>query len=234
MKKLKIFGGFITIIILILVMFVANMFREMKIQMNNTDPKYWQSEVDKIISDNPPENVDIVLYGSSSPRMWPEYETDFSDYKIVNTSFGGSKVNDNIYYYQELVEEYDPEVIIYWGGTNNINGSEVSQTGKETFEEFKKLHYEIINDGREMIFIPINPTKSRANQWQEANQYNNLVKEYAKSNENLEYIDLTNELSGEEEVYNEEYLRFDGLHLNELGYQIVKDMVIPVVNEKLN
>ncbi len=233
MKKLKVFLRIIAVLLLIFGMFFVYMLNKMKAQMENTEPSYWEKEVVKLIENNPKRDVDIVIYGSSSPRMWPNYEKDFAKYEVVNTSFGGSKINDNEYYYNDLVAIYNPEILIYWGGTNNINGGNKTMSGAETYEQFQKLYEKVQKDNIKLIFIPVNPTKSRESVWHEAEEYNNLVKELAQINHGLTYIDIDNKLSGENKIYNADYLSFDGLHLNDEGYQIIKNLVIPAV-ENIN
>ncbi len=233
MKKLRVFLIIIITLLIIFGIFASYMLNKMKAQMENTDPGYWEKDVVKLIEANPKRDVDIVIYGSSSPRMWPNYQEDFAKYEVVNTSFGGSKVYDNEYYYQDLVKIYNPEVLIYWGGTNNINGGDKTMSGADTYAQFLKLYELVRNDGIELIFIPINPTKARMSVWDDAMEYNNLVKDFAAQTPGLTYVDIDGKLSGKSEIYNADYLSFDGLHLNDEGYQIVKNLVIPIV-ESIN
>lgn len=216
---------------------IYNGYQDMLDQMENEDPTYWTSDVDALDAKySTSDDVDIVLTGSSSPRKWETYQEDFAPYSIVDTGFGGSKVADSTYWYDDTIGQYNPEVIVFWAGTNDIHGmSDESKTGEETFELFTQF-YETAkskNPDVSVVFIPVNPTKARDKVWDQANEYNQLVANMATTTDDLYYVDVTDALM-KDGTYNPDYLQNDGLHLNEQGYSILSDYTMPVVEEALN
>ncbi|QWB96516.1 hypothetical protein KHQ89_03565 [Mycoplasmatota bacterium] len=88
--------------------------------MINTS-EFWKREVLEIEERNEEKkDIDIVFYGSSSIRMWYTLSDDFSDYKLLNHGFGGSKLKDAIYFYDRLIKPYNPRLVVCYSGTNNI------------------------------------------------------------------------------------------------------------------
>ncbi len=209
------------------------MYRSMQNQLANTDPSYWDDDIQKLNEQyEDVSDVDIVLTGSSSARMWETYEEDFSDYEIVNTGFGGCKVADITAHYNDVIKRYSPEIVIFWAGTNNINGmTDNSMSGEDTYKEFE-IFYELVTEKApetQIVFLPISPSKSRWEVWNEAEVFNNSIKKLATQEENLHYVDVTNQLLTDGE-YNKDYLKFDGLHLNEEGYDIIIDETLNIVD----
>ena len=234
--KFKVLIGFLSII-LILGFVVGFMFLKMQSQSKNEDPLYWEKDIEKILEryDEIPD-VDIVFIGSSSIRKWESLEEDFSGYSVVNHGFGGSKVADSTYWYDELVTPFNPEVVVIFSGTNDINGIEGnSKTGQEVFElvvDFVEYSLQE-NPSVEVYYISISPTKARWDVWDEAKIANDLIKAYADITDMFTFIDTTDELllNGEP---NSNLFVFDGLHLNDDGYEIWANIIKPIVTETID
>lgn len=238
-KKILITIAVIAVVLVLLVKFVAmpKLQAWSEAQNNNEDPTFWSEDVSGLNETYATSgDVDIVLTGSSSPRKWETYVEDFGDYSIVNTGFGGCKVADVTYYYDDVVAKYTPEVVVFWAGTNDIHGTnDNSKSGQETYEKFVEFYEtsQASNPDVKIVFIPINPTKMRESVWTDANDYNQLVSTLAETEENLFYVDVTEALMVDG-TYDEQYLSFDGLHLNEQGYKVIKEYTLPVVEEAIS
>ena len=236
MSKMKITLIILAVILIITTAFGVKFYFAMQKMSSNEDPTYWEkdiTEIEKRYEEIP--DVDIVFIGSSSIRKWVTLEEDFSEYTVVNHGFGGSKVADSTYFYDRLITPFNPEVIVIFAGTNDINGTEWSKTGLEVFELFK-LFYEksqLENPDVYVYYISISPTKARWSVWEDANEANDLIKAYALTQDKLVFIDTTDDLL-KNGVPNKDILSFDGLHLNEEGYDIWATIIKPIVTEVLN
>lgn len=230
-------GIIVLVIIAILAVFVGIMFINMQKQMRNENPQYWEKDVSNIEGryENTPD-VDIVFVGSSSIRKWETLDSDFSEYSVVNHGFGGSKVADTTYYFNRLVTLFNPEAVVIFTGTNDINGVEgTSKTGDEVFELVKELYIKSQEElaGIPVYYISISPTKSRWKVWDDANRANQLIKEYAETQEFLIFIDTTDELMSDGKP-NDDLFTGDGLHLNSEGYELWTSIIKPIVINNLN
>ena len=212
------------------------MYSSMVIQMNNTDSTYWEKDINKIEARyEVNEEVDIVFIGSSSIRKWESLESDFSEYQILNHGFGGSKVADSTYYFDRLITPFNPKVIVFFAGTNNIHGmTKMSDKAEKVFEDVRVFYEKsshVLPD-TPVYYISISPTKSRWNVWLEADKANNLIKEYTETQENFTFIDTTDDLL-KNGYPNETLYQSDGLHLNEEGYALWAEIIKPIVTEAI-
>lgn len=230
---------FITVGVLLIIMIVTMgvMFMKMLQQMNNTDPTFWEKDIQKIEDRyEHPKDVDIVFIGSSSIRKWETLAEDFSGYDVVNHGFGGSKVADSTYYYDRLVTPFSPEAIVFFAGTNNIHGmTDSSDTGEAVFEAVKAFFEKSVEEmpDVEVYYISISPTKARWSVWEEADKANQLIKAYAEVTDGFTMIDTT-EVLLKDGAPNEDILVGDGLHLNEKGYEIWTSLIKPIVTENID
>ena len=227
----------IGIVVVLTVLFLSFM-SMMKKQSANEDPTYWEKDIKKIEAryEGKKPNVDMVFIGSSSIRKWVSLESDMAPYKVVNHGFGGSKVQDSTYYYDRLVTPFKPEVIVFFAGTNDINGIEgISKSGEEVFEKVKEFYEksQSILPDVPVYYISISPTKARWKAWEDAKTANELIEEYANTQKMLTMIDTTDELLNGEGLPNEELFVFDKLHLNEEGYKLWNSIIRPIVTESM-
>ncbi len=71
-----------------------------------------------------PATGQILLYGSSSMRLWNNYAQDLSGYRVVNRGFGGSEMSDAIYFFDRVVLPLRPSLILLYEGDNDISNGE--------------------------------------------------------------------------------------------------------------
>ncbi|UCG48928.1 MAG: hypothetical protein JSU94_03925, partial [Phycisphaerales bacterium] len=63
---------------------------------------------------------DAVLFvGSSSIRMWAT-RNYFAGLPVINRGFGGSQISDVNYYAKRIVLKYEPQVIVFYAGDNDV------------------------------------------------------------------------------------------------------------------
>lgn len=62
----------------------------------------------------------VLFYGSSSIRLWPQIETDFPEYDIMNQAFGGSTIAACCWFFKRLIPQYQPDAIVFYAGDNDL------------------------------------------------------------------------------------------------------------------
>ena len=67
------------------------------------------------------EQPRLVLLGSSSFRFWPETDTVFSHFEVVNAGFGGSCFQDVWRLRDTLVYALNPDVLMIYEGDNDLH-----------------------------------------------------------------------------------------------------------------
>src|SRR5258706_12550116 len=67
----------------------------------------------------PPANP-ILFIGSSSFTFWSNLKESFPGYAILNRAFGGSTLEDQLFYFKEIVPKYHPKQIVIYCGENDL------------------------------------------------------------------------------------------------------------------
>ena len=76
----------------------------------------------------PPENA-IVCYGSSSMRGWHDsISVDLAPLTLIPRGFGGSNMNDALYYSERMILNYKPRALLLYEGDNDIGDDIISAT----------------------------------------------------------------------------------------------------------
>src|SRR5512136_2002320 len=149
------------------------------------DPLAWESAIRKFEARDrrqpPPANV-IVFTGSSSITFWASLEQDMAPLPVINRGFGGSRIDDVVYYADRIVIPYHPRATVLFAGTNDIAGPK-PKTAQEVFAGY--LAFIHIVDAAlpetPIYYISITPTPSRWRYWPIVSEANCLIKAYTES-----------------------------------------------------
>jgi len=174
--------------------------------------------------------ADAVLFvGSSSIRLWPSREC-FPDLPVINRGFGGSQISDVNYYAKRIVLHYEPEVIVFYAGDNDIAGG---KSAGQVFDDYKKF-LTLVHDklpATRIIFVGIKPSGSRWSLWPVMNEANMMIKDYCGRDGRLFYFDSAKPLLGDDGRPRGELFLKDKLHLNAKGYAAWTRALRPVLME---
>jgi len=83
-----------------------------------------ENDIQNKLKQYPPEKNGILFYGSSTMKNWRANDMCYkhmAPMKITNTGFGGSTAEEALYNYYRLVKPFNPGVIVYYEGANDIN-----------------------------------------------------------------------------------------------------------------
>jgi lysophospholipase L1-like esterase len=173
----------------------------------------------------------ILFVGSSSIRMWPTREC-FEDLAVINRGFGGSQISDVNYYATRIVLRYEPKVIVFYAGDNDIAAGESAEQVVEDYTAFiRKVHEKLPNT--RIIFISIKPSGSRWSLWPVMSQANRMIEGLSEKDRRLYYFDAATPLLNREGKPNLDLFLNDRLHLNPKGYKIWTRLLRPVLQEAL-
>ncbi len=189
------------------------------------------SKQDKI---NFPEPGSIVFTGSSVIKFWKTIEKDLFPFYVLNRGLAGAKINEIVYWVDELVIKYKPKAVVLYAGSNDIQGNKprTSTQVLQGFIEFSnKIHKSI--PGLPVIFLPIipSPAKTRWKNWSEIQKANSLIKEYCETNDFLIYIDNTIEFVDSNGIPKESLFKKDKIHLNDNGYKVWSHSLRPFLKK---
>jgi len=175
-----------------------------------------------------------IFYGSSSIRLWDSLNEDFKDYRPVNLGFGGSTLAACVWYFDRLVGPFHPQSIIVYAGDNDLGDG---RHPEEVFIFFRQL----VACSRQrfgdipLAFISIKPSITRWNILDSIRYTNKIIEdEIRRQGGNLHFINVYNRMTDNAGYPKREFMDPDGLHINEKGYALWKEIILPYVSSTSN
>ena len=167
-----------------------------------------------------------ALYvGSSSIRMWNLSES-FPEHSTINRGFGGSHMEDSVYYVQPLVLKHAPRVVVVYAGDNDINDRKLPATVLSDYKEFVMRVHEKLPATR-IVYIAIKPSLKRWALIDKMREANQLIKQFSAADSRLAFVDVDLPMLGNDSTPRPELFQEDGLHLSAEGYALWTKLVRP-------
>jgi lysophospholipase L1-like esterase len=192
----------------------------------------WEKEIAAIEqrdAEREPAAGGVVFVGSSSIRLW-DLDKNFADRGFANHGFGGSTIADSAHFLDRLVLRLKPNTIVLYAGDNDLaNGLSPEQVHAD-FQAFVKRVREKLPEAK-IAFIAIKPSPSRLALLEKQREANRLIEEAIAKDDRLVFVDIFTPMLNEEGKPREEFFVDDKLHLNEAGYELWKERLLPVLGE---
>ena len=199
-------------------------------QVADPDPLRYASAFEEFAEwdakNSTPENA-ILFVGSSSIVRWNSAES-FPDLPVINRGFGGSQASDALHWVEKAVLEYDPAVVVYYEGDNDVSAG---KKARQIFEDMRGFAQAVLAHDRstQIVFISVKPSLSRWATWGEMQATNDLLRQYTLESPNLHFVDVAAPMLGEGGEPIPELFVSDGLHMTPAGYDVWNRVVGPVL-----
>jgi lysophospholipase L1-like esterase len=178
---------------------------------------------------NKPPQGGILFVGSSSIRLW-NLSKSFPEAKAINRGFGGSEIADSIHFADRIVMPHQPRKVFLYAGDNDISkGKSAKVVARDYLDFVKVVHGKLPKT--EIYFIAIKPSIKRWNLVGEMREANEMIKAECNKNELLGYVDIDTPMIGSDGMPRPELFAKDGLHLNEVGYEVWSKVVEPFLEK---
>ncbi|MGF1573464.1 MAG: GDSL-type esterase/lipase family protein [Sumerlaeia bacterium] len=211
---------------------VVNQFRSALLDVPYPDPARYQPDIDLYLKQDQvemPTAGGILAIGSSNMLNWQAtIQQDLAPLHIVPRAFGGSMMNDYVYFFPSIVLPYKPRAILLYGGSNDLAHGVFPETVVERFKEFISLIHQHLPECRVYVLGPI-PSPSREEFRARTDHLNNLLREECSENSLLAFIDVTTPLLDDAGKAKAVYFVEDQLHLNQVGYKLWANTIRPVL-----
>ena len=191
----------------------------------------FQCEVRQLIAkrtSNPPSKQGIVFIGSSIIRLWKTLSADMSPLPVINQGFGGSKTWEVLNYSNELVIPYEPRVVVYYCGSNDINAGRNAMEIALNFQTFAKYVWDNLPK-TQILFISINRSPQKQNKWHVVDAANQAIAKYCNAMSYLHFIDVNSVLFDSQKKPRWELFKSDGVHLKPTAYKEFTQIIKPIL-----
>lgn len=177
---------------------------------------------------NMPAKGQILFVGSSSFTKWTDVQNYFPQYKILNRGFGGSTLEDVIYYADDVIFRYDPKQIVIYCGENDFAGND-SLYPAQVAERFFTLFNMIRSKYKKVpiAYISMKPSPSRQHLMAKFNVANVMIKSFLAKKKKTSFIDVYHKMLKPDGTPLTDIFIADNLHMNAKGYAIWQKIIEP-------
>lgn len=170
-----------------------------------------------------------LFYGSSSIRLWATLANDLKELNPVNLGFGGSTLAACTWFFERVMKGYQPQRLVFYGGDNDLGDGRHPEEVFLFFQQFAARVKQRFGD-LPCYFISLKPSISR---WKHIDQFrftNEIISAEIKNNQpNWHWIEVFTPMLNAEGHPDWCFFVEDGLHLNEKGYQLWKNIVTEAI-----
>ncbi len=176
------------------------------------------AEMDKV---SPPPANAIVLTGSSSIMFWNEDAAkDLAPLTVISRGFGGSIMNDALYYLDRVALQYKPRAILIYEGDNDTGRNNIPIDVIITqLEQIVARIHSTLPTAR-IYVLSVKPSVARQATWPVALEVNERYQALAAADPLVHYIDVATPFLKADGSVMTDIFRADELHLNDKGYDI--------------
>jgi len=195
------------------------------------DPRRFESAIAAFLKadqTNPPPKRAILFIGSSIFRLWTKLPEQMAPLPVFNRAFGGSRTADILHYMEQVVLPYEPQVIVYYCGSNDVNANIPAATIAGNFRAFvTRVHAKLPNT--RILYVSINRAPQKQDHWDVVDAANRQVQAECAKDERLTFIDVNPALFDAQGQPRMELYLEDKLHFREPAYEEFTRIVKPVV-----
>lgn len=188
----------------------------------------WKKDMDKFAQADkktPVKAGGVVFVGSSSIRMW-DLDKWYPKMNKVNRGFGGSRLEDSVYYADKIILPYKPKTVVVYAGDNDIAANYTPEQVLEDFQEFvSKIRSELPKT--KILYVAVKPSLKRWSMIETIRKTNKLIADECAKTDNCEFIDIDAPMLGKDGKPMPELFKADGLHMTDKGYDIWVEALKP-------
>jgi lysophospholipase L1-like esterase len=175
----------------------------------------------------------VVFTGSSTTKNWhKDLPVDFEGLPVLGRGFGGSRMNDLLYFMDRVVLKYQPKAVVVYEGDNDINSGKSTDQIMKEFQQFEKRFHQALPESI-IYFISVKPSPKRWEKWPLMKKFNSDLKTWAATRKNVNVIDITSTILGPDGLPDKSLFKDDMLHMNRKGYERWQQVIKPILMKDL-
>lgn len=178
----------------------------------------------------PEPPIRTLLVGSSIFRNWSSAAVDLPVGRTLNHGFGGARTWELVAYAEDLVVEFEPEVVVCYCGSNDVDAGESAESIAGRVEVFMDVVEQGV-PGVRIVYVAINRAPQKRGRWGVVDAANSMIETICRAGPNRRFVDVNEGLfDAEGEPRLELYLE-DGLHFRPRAY---REVFGPAVRDALD
>jgi lysophospholipase L1-like esterase len=139
----------------------------------------------------PPVKGGILFVGSSIFRQWKDVADHMAPLPVLNRAFGGSRTGDQLARFDQLVPVYEPKVIVYYCGSNDLN-AKPADAPDVIFARFREFSERVRAQypATRLIYVTATRSPDRVLRWEQVDHYNALARAYCAATPGRTFVDI--------------------------------------------
>ncbi|HEX4945957.1 MAG TPA: GDSL-type esterase/lipase family protein [Blastocatellia bacterium] len=179
---------------------------------------------------NPPPKDAILFIGSSIFRNWKNLKDHMAPLPVFNRAFGGSRTSDILYYMDKVVLPYEPRIIVYYCGSNDVNAGEKAVAIVDRFQQFV-ARVRIRLPKTQIYYVSINRAPQKKERWDVVDTANKMIQDYCARNKAMGFIDVNTALFDKDGKPRQELYLPDNLHFKDAAYDEFTAIIKPIITK---
>jgi lysophospholipase L1-like esterase len=177
---------------------------------------------------SPPPKGAILFVGDSTFTRWKTIHEDLAEYTLINRGFGGSQMDDLLYFTDRIVVPYQPRLIVVQEGGNDLHSGRAPEQVVGDLKAFvEKVQREL--PGVPMVIGSLAPSPARWVEIEKRKQLDALMKEYVATLKNVQFVYFFDAFLGPDGLPREDLFVEDRTHPSALGYQLREKIIRPLL-----
>jgi lysophospholipase L1-like esterase len=176
----------------------------------------------------PPPREAILFIGSSLFRLWDQVEEQMAPLPVFNRGFGGSRTWEVLNYMDQIVFPYQPRIIVYYTGSNDVNAGEPADEIVGRFRQFA-ARVAIELPRTRIFFVSMARSPDKQARWSVVDDANTQIRAFADASPQVDFIDVNPPLHNADGSPRTEFYKPDGQHLEPPAYVEWARIVKPIL-----
>ena len=179
-----------------------------------------------------PEHGGIVFTGSSLFRFWTRLTEQMAPLPVLNSAIAGTVTQDMLARIGQLVLPYQPRIVVYYCGSNDVSvGEDPGPIIERTKRFIQILHEKSPNTF--FYYTSIQKAPEKHARWDVVEAVNREMERYSRQAINVGYIDLNPVLFDSRNNLRENLFLPDGLHFrpDSTAYLEFSQIVKPILTK---
>jgi len=177
-----------------------------------------------------PQNGGIVFTGSSIFQFWTHLTDQMAPLPVLNRAIAGTVTQDMLDRMGQLVLPYQPRIVVYYCGSNDISAGEDAGPIIERTKRFVQILHEK-SPNTFFYYTSIHKAPEKRARWDVVEAVNREMERYSHQASNVGYIDLNPVLFDSRGNVRMNLFLGDGLHFrpDSTAYLEFSQIVKPVL-----